>query len=483
MNNNTVLTADMIHSRVEQLRTDSPWLEEYQLEAILCTELDIDPAATPDQYVLLEAALRNTRNEKAPSTTMVAGRQYTTITEDTSGKFGAYEAVNKGASQRRDIATRALYTLSENAASGERSSAVLEKARISISRNIKQEMSRVGFTLSLFMILSVVLSFLIVAAFTLFTYSSSTIGQFRLSEVDSFISHPQTMALMHAGITLLCLAVPFVVYVLAHKLPVHEMIPLHKLRQGEFFPMFFVGLGVLVLDGCLVNYLNLLLGVGSSGYSNLTSVRGAFYSFDAISMGTSAFEVLSTIVCLGIIPALIETFVFNGVILQVLRRRGGDSFALLMSSLLFALSTTNFVEMIGSFISCMLLGYMVIYSGSLIPAVSARLAERLLFVVITQFGFLMSNSTSINFIHYIDCLLTILILLAAVFFARIMFQRFPEMFVLKKSDPCLTLGQKVRISLTRIPVIVLMVICLLFSLIQLIPLENLPAYASNMING
>ncbi len=477
--NNTVITAETIRSRVEQLRNDSPWLEEYQLEAILCTELEIDPSLTPDQYVLLEAALRNSRTTSSPTSTRVAGGQYTTITEDTSGKFGAYEAVNKGASQRKDLATRALYTLTENAAAGERSSAVLEKARISISRNIKQEVSRVSFTLSLFMVLSVLLSFLIVAAFTIFTYNRNTIGHFRLSDVDAFISSPQTMALLHAGVMLLCMAVPFVVYVLAHKLPVHEMIPLHKLRQGEFLPMFFVGLGVLVLDGCLVNYLSLLGNGAASG--NLTNVRGAFYSFDAIAMGSSPFEIAITLVCLGIIPALIETFVFNGVILQVLRRRGGDSFALLMSSLLFALSTTNFVEMIGSFISCMLLGYLVIYSGSLIPAAAARLTERLLFVLITQLGFL--SKSGINFIHYIDCLLSIVLLVAAVFFARIMLQRFPEMFVLKKSDPCLTLGQKIRISLLRVPVLVLMALCLLFSLIQLIPLENIPAYADSVFYG
>ncbi len=480
--NNTVVTPELLRSRIEQIRTESPWLEEYQIEAILCTELEIDSVATPDKYMMLEAALRNARTAPTPSNTaLIAGRQYTTITEDTSGKFGAYDAVNKGASQRRDLATRALYTLSENAASGERSTAVLDKARVSITRNIKQEVSRVGFTLSIFLILSVLISFLVVAAFTIFTYNSNSIKNMRLTEIDAFISDPLTMAFLQAGIMLLCLAVPFVVYILAHKLPVHEMIPLHKLRQGEFMPMFWVGLGVLILDGCLVHYLELLTSHSSQTSTNLTSVRGAFYSYDAISMGSSTFDIIVTVICLAILPALIETFVFNGVILQVLRRRGGDNFALMMSSLLFALTTTDFVDMIGSFISCMLLGYLVIYSGSLIPAGAARLAERLLFVIITQLGF--SLVIDINFIHYLDCLLTIGLLLTAVLSARVMLKRFPEMFVLKKSDPILTLGQKMRISLLRIPVLALIVLCIIFSLIQLIPLESLPGYASEVMYG
>lgn len=482
MNNNIVVTPELLRSRIDQIRSDSPWLEEYQIEAILCTELEIDSIATPDKYVMLEAALRSARTAPTPgNTALIGGRQYTTITEDTSGKFGAYDAVNKGASQRRDLATRALYTLSENAASGERSNAVLDKARVSITRNIKQEVSRVGFTLSIFLILSVVISFLVVAAFTLFTYSSHSVQNMRLTDVDTFITAPKTMAFLQAGIMLLCLALPFVIYVLAHKLPVHEMIPLHKLRKGEFMPMFWVGLGALILDGCLVHYLELLTNPASRPSANLTSVRGAFYSYDALSMGSSALDIIITIVCLGIIPAIIETFVFNGVILQVLRRRGGDNFALMMSSLLFALTTTDFVEMIGSFVSCMLLGYLVIYSGSLIPAASARLAERTLFVLITQLGY--SLVIDINFIHYLDCLLTIVLLLTAVFSANIMLKRFPEMFVLKKSDPILSLKQKMRISLLRVPVIVLILLCIVFSLVQLIPLESLPNYASEVMYG
>lgn len=481
MNNNIQITTEVLRSRIEQIRNDSPWMEEYEIEAIICTELSIDPTATPDLYIMLEAAMRSTRDSAASHTTVVAGKQYSTISEDVTGKFGAYEAVNKGASQRKDIATRALYTLKDNAASSEKSSAVLEKARVSISRNIKQEISQVGFTLSLFMVLGAVISFFVVVMYTIFSYSSSNISGFRISDIDAFITEPRTMAILHAGMLLLGLAVPFVVYVLTHKLPVHEMIPLHKLRKGEFMPMFWMGLGVLTLDGCLVNYINRALNLDYSSGTALTSVRGAFYSFDAISLGSSFFEILLTIVCLGIVPALIETFVFNGVILQVLRRRGGDNFALLMSSLLFALSTTNFVEMIGAFISCMLLGYLVIYSGSLIPAASARLAERMLFVLITQLGF--SINSNVNAIHYIDCLITIALLLVAVLFARVMLIRFPEMFVLKKSDPILTLSDKVKMSLLRVPIIVLILICLLFSIVQLIPLESLPSYADNIMYG
>ena len=475
MNNSIKVTPEIIRSRVEQIRADSPWMEEYEIEAIICTELNIDPTATPDLYVVLEAALRGSRPDGSSSGSTTASA----ITEDVTGKFAAYEPVNKGASQRKDIATRALYTLTENAAANERSSAVLEKARVSISRNIKQEVTQVSFTLILFMALCLVISFLVVVVYAVFSYSSMT--GLRLSDIDAFVTNPQVMAILQAGMMLLCLAVPFVVYVLTHKLPVQEMIPVHKLRQGEFMPMFLVGLGVLTLDGCLVNYVNSLTGLGSAAASSLTSVRGAFYSFDAISLGSSPFDIVLTVVCLGVVPALVETFVFNGVILQVFRRRGGDNFALLLSSILFALTTTDFVEMLGAFVSCLLLGYLVIYSGSLIPATSARLAERILFVVITQLGF--GLDSDVNMIHYIDCLLTIVILLAAVLAARTMLIRFPEMFVLKKSDPCLTLAEKMKMSFLRPPVLVLIIICVLLSAIQLISLDRLPTIAESMMNG
>lgn len=472
---NNIRSQDIIRSRIEQIRSESPWMEEYEIEAIICTEMDIDPDKTPDSYFALEAALHNTRAEKpqqskeAPLTVEeVITKDYAAMPNDVTGRFSAYEPVNRGAAQRKDMGTRALYTLTEQSATSEHSSAILEKARITISRNIKNEVNRVGFTLVVFVLLQLLISVALVVIFAVVSYSS--MDKLRLSDIDAFITNSRNMSFLHAGLLLLGLAIPFIVYVFVHKLPIQDMVPLHKLRKGEFWPMLWMGLGVLTLSGCLKNYV-----------TNPAAVRGAFYNFDSISLGTSGLDIAISVTCLGIIPALIETFVFNGVIMQALRRRGGDSYALLVSSLLFALLTTNFYEMPGAFLSCMWLGYLVVYSGSLIPAVAARLLERVLFVAVTQIGFSMQQD--VIAVHYIDCAISIVIFAFAIFSVRTALKRFPEMFVLKKSDPCLTVWQKVGISFSRVSVVILIVYSIIFSLLQLESISGILSTAEGIIYG
>ncbi len=442
---------EAVRMRVQQIRTESPWMEDYEIEAIVCTEFNLDSFNVSEFRAVVD-------KNRAP---MGHGAVYSAIKEDAIGKFGAYESVNKGAAQRKDLATRALYTLTENA-DNTQNAAVLKKAAATISNNIKSESGRVGFTLLLFVIMEIVISVVIVM------FTVSVMG-WSIDEVYDFITKPQSMAMLHGGMLLLGLAFPFLAYLYIHKLPINEMVPLHSLRKGELGPLVWMGLAMMMLDGCFVNYI-----------AHPGAVRGANYSMDVISFGTSAMDILLTFFCLGVIPAIIESFVFNGVILQVLRRRGGDAFALIVSSLLFAILTTNFVEMPGAFLSAMWLGYMVIYSGSLIPAVVVRLIDRLLFFAITQLGFILPD---IEIVMYIDCLVTVVILVAGLLSMVTLLRRFPEYFVLKRSDPVVNLGKKVGMAMSRWSVLLLIVYSLAFSALQLLDINAIIERVSASIYG
>ena len=442
---------DAVRIRVQQIRAESPWMEDYEIEAIVCTEFDLSSFNVSEVRAVTDSA-----NAVQTST---AG--YDAIREDAIGKFGAYEPVSKGAAQRKDMATRALYTLTEKG-NDQQSRAVLQKAAATIGKNIKRESNRVGFSLLLFIVIEVIISVIIVM------FTVSVMG-WSIDEVYSFVVKPSNMAMLHAGMLLLGLAFPFLAYLFIHKLPINEMVPLHSLRKGELMPLVWTGLGMMMVDGCISNYI-----------SHPGGLRGANYSFDVVSFGSTPIDVLLTFVCLGIIPALIESFVFNGVILQIFRRRGGDGFALVFSSLLFAILTTNFAEMPGAFLTSLWLGYMVIYSGSLVPAVVVRLVERILFFVITQLGFLVSD---IDFIMYADCFVSLLIILIGLVSMSKLLKRFPEYFVIKRSDPVLTMGQKLRYGLTRWSVIVLMLYSIVFSIIQLFDLNEIIDQATTMLYG
>ena len=64
-----------------------------------------------------------------------------------------------------------------------------------------------------------------------------------------------------------------------------------------------------------------------------------------------------------------------------------------------------------------------------------------------------------------------------------MLKRFPEFFVLKRSDPCLSLAEKLKISVSRWSVVLLMLYSLVFSIIQLFDLDQILSNASTVMYG
>ncbi len=472
--NNQVDSRDMelIRSRVQQIREESPWMEAYEVEAIVCSEFglnDFDSSSVGERVVE-----KPTVSEQDPATKVIEqstaqqtggakhGRsKYYEIQRDAIGKFDAYEGVSSK-KNRRDVATRALYDLAKAAENDKEAAAIVAKARAAISEKIKSESDHVGVALiiSILMQLAVGVGLAVVAVL---------VFGMNLDEVYGLITKPSSMALLHAGILLIAYGFPFIVYIYIHKLPTGEIVPLHHLRKGELWPMVGVGLALMMVKGCLENYIN---------YPG--AIRGGNYSYEAISFGSTTTDMILTFVCMGVLPAMIETFAFNGVILQVMRRRGGDGFALLFSSVLYAIMTANFVEMPGAFITSLLLGYMVIFSGSLVPAVITRLIERILFFVITQLGFFVSDST---IVQYIDCFVTIVLMGVGILSFFVLVQRFPELFVVKRSDPCLTTSQKMGIAITRTPIIIIMVLSVCFAVIQIFELTDILDYAGKIINA
>ena len=441
---------DAVRIRVQQIRAESPWMEDYEIEAIICTEFDLHSFNVSEVRAITDSNKSQDFQNSG----------YQAIREDAIGKFGAYEPVNKGKAQRRDIATRALYDLTTQ--DDQQARAVVEKARMTIGKNIKKESSHIGFSLLIFVAIEALISVIIVM------FTVQTMG-WSIDQVYDFTINPRNMAMLHAGILLLGLAFPFLAYLFIHKMPISEMVPLHNLRKGELMPLVWTGLAMTQLNGCIINYL-----------SHPGALRGANYNFDVVSFGSSPVDILLTFAGLGVIPALIETFVFNGVILQAFRRRGGDGFALIISSLLFAILTTNFAEMPGAFVTNLWLGYMVIYSGSLVPAVIVRLGERILFFAITQMGFSVSD---INLVMYVDSFISILIILIGLVSLAKLLRRFPEYFVIKRSDPVLTMGQKLGCALSRWSVIALILYSIVFSLVQTYDLSTIIKEASERLYG
>lgn len=85
---------------------------------------------------------------------------------------------------------------------------------------------------------------------------------------------------------------------------------------------------------------------------------------DDVSDYNSAIGIFSSVFATAVVPAFVEEFAIRGVVLQSLRKYG-DKFAILMSSLVFALMHGNMIQIPFAFIAGLALGYAAVKTGSL----------------------------------------------------------------------------------------------------------------------
>ena len=157
------------------------------------------------------------------------------------------------------------------------------------------------------------------------------------------------------------IAVPVLLYFSAQHMPLEKGLPFGKTSAAKV--VIYVALGCMVC--MLANYP-----------ANLVAQLQQHFGFrgDLPSMPLNndprvlALYGLSVVV----IPPIVEEMLFRGVVLQSLKRYG-DGFAIVVSAIFFGLYHGNPIQFVFAFFSGLVLGYVVIRTGSLLPSILIHL--------------------------------------------------------------------------------------------------------------
>lgn len=136
--------------------------------------------------------------------------------------------------------------------------------------------------------------------------------------------------------------------------------------------------------------------------------------FELNSAGTIIFAIL----CLGILPAFVEEFIFRGVILQGLRKYG-NCFAIIASALLFMLIHGNIQQTIYQFVFGVLAGYLVIKTGSLWVSIVIHAINNTFVITLSSIQTCMgieAVATKITAFYVIQAVLYLILLALVIYF-------------------------------------------------------------------
>lgn len=136
----------------------------------------------------------------------------------------------------------------------------------------------------------------------------------------------------------------------------------------------------------------------------LQSVFSAFGVENGIDLSTESNTLLDNIlnvIAVSVVPPLVEEFLFRGILLGKLRKFG-DSPALFLSSMLFALMHGNIIQIPFAFIVGLALGFLTVKTGSILPSIVVHFIVNFRSVMISiMYDNKILSEAMLNNIYYI----------------------------------------------------------------------------------
>ncbi len=237
--------------------------------------------------------------------------------------------------------------------------------------------------------------------------------------------------------------VPFCVYCAVMHMPSAVAFPSRIPDSSIALPAVPIALGVSVIAGTSV-------GVVQQVFQQFGVVPVAP---DYAPPGNMAAFVLYA-VQLAVFAPLVEEFVFRGAIMQSLRQFG-DTFALVISSLIFAMLHMNMVQFPYAFLMGLTIGYFVLRTSSIWTGIFIHMANNGISLVFTIVDPVLDDSTYILLYYILNAILLLAALLCAVFMLR----SHRNMFTMSKQGSVIQEKIKYRVFLLCVPMLAVIVLC------------------------
>ena len=244
------------------------------------------------------------------------------------------------------------------------------------------------------------------------------------------------------------------IYCLIKRVDFGAVFPFKKVGGAMLYRLCVIGISISLMSNYVVDLLN-----NSLGLFGVENNGGVFDTADNP-------DVLMYFLVVAIIPAFVEEFAFRGVVMGMLRPYS-EGLAILVSSATFALMHGNFVQMPFTFCVGLVLGYIDIISGSLLPSIIVHFLNNglsVLYDVLTAYG-LLSETSAYMWYGAVYAATGILAFIAAY---RIIKDKDSRFFELKDSDTVMPFKQKMKTALTSPTLICFAVLMAITGVVEMI---------------
>lgn len=286
----------------------------------------------------------------------------------------------------------------------------------------KKALKRTALSIGLSIIIYFASSFILGSVLAFFTGQLLTLA--KTVEVYDIIYEA------YVGISyLLPMLLAFIPIVLLVRIPLKVALPFKRTPIAVATPAAMATLGCSTIAVFIASFL-----------LSLFQSSGLEYDVPQPDVPQTIVGKLMYLFIISVLPAVFEEFLFRGYILQSLRRFG-DVFAIIISSLIFALFHGNFAQLPNAFVMGVAFAFIAVRTGSLATGMVIHFINNSVIAVLDIFLF--SNLDEMT-----SGMLTLIYLAVYFLFGVIGFiillTKFPKFFQIKKSSSPLSAGERAK---------------------------------------
>ncbi len=187
-----------------------------------------------------------------------------------------------------------------------------------------------------------------------------------------------------------CLIIPGLFYCKLSKTSLEKIIPFKKIKFSKLMLLVSVGFATAFIGDYITEV-----------FVNNMSLLGISNNIDMDYTTYSPLENILYILSVAIVPAIAEEFALRGIVLGKLRQFG-DSFAVIVSAILFGILHGNIVQIPFAFILGLVFGFIVVKTNSLLPTIIIHFLNNCFSVIIS-----IMDSSMIFTIHQLNTIYTV----------------------------------------------------------------------------
>ncbi len=314
--------------------------------------------------------------------------------------------------------------------------------------HIKKMSNSIGLALVLFQVIISILSVVLIiplifnGGIDLSKYSYNDPLGSSMSIID-----PVSLYLLNGVLCLVGFLCVGIIITKSNHVRLDETIFIKRTNFADTLKMVIGGMGVVFVFNILLALMNFHLSLFGfenkmPDYGKVEGVTGSILYFISVA----------------IVPAVIEEFVFRGAILGTVRKFYSDTLAIIVSSVLFGFAHANFIQTPVTFLIGLVLGWIAIKTGSIIPCMFLHFVNNATAVILQLVQYNTENETLFSvFDISVSGIFLILGILCAISLIR---KQGNQLFTFERKQSKLTFVQQMKAVFTAPWMVVFTVITL-----------------------